>query len=247
MTNLLTSHPQLRSVVQGLLPPPTLSNTLATLANLERAVIAALPSGAHLREEYIWGRVRVPLEEYVSEAKSFLSIFTTTPAASSSSSPTGEDEIGHPSTTFAFLHALTSSLRRLEVALPATNSPPSTPGGHGSWPTMGSTHGHLLNPLASHLLPLTLNSWHIFLTKLSTAVNTEGRIISAQTLRGWFARLDELCVASPTTGPGRKEGLAKRAMEGVRERMRKEVGWLVGMREPVVREPSVMDDDEEEL
>lgn len=244
MTNLLTSHPQLRPVVQSLLPPPTLSNTLTTLSTLERAVIAALPSGAHLREEYVWGRVRVPLEEYVSEAKTFLAAFTTTPPTSTGSSHSaGEDEIGHPATTFAFLHALTSSLRRLEVALPAVNSPPSTPGAHASWPSQ-ATSGSGHNPLASHLLPLTLNSWHIFLTKLSTSVNTEGRIISAQMLRGWFTRLDELCVASPNVS-GRKEGLAKRALEGVRERMRKEVGWLVGMREALAREPSVMDDEEE--
>lgn len=268
MTSLVTTQPHLRPVIQSLLPPPTLANTLSTLAALERAVTSALPTGAHLRDEYILGRIRVPLEEYVVEAKSFLTAFTSPPPQYSVAAATatthgggngGEDDIGHPSTTFAFLHALTSSLRRLEVALPPSAAPTMTT----TTTTSSSTHNQQ-NPLASHLLPLTINAWHVFLTRLSTSVNTQGRIISAQMVRGWFDRLDELCVASPNVSVkaagegglgvgvqvGRREGMAKRALEGVRDRMRREVGWLVGVTVPTLTTGAgggMMDREEEEL
>lgn len=252
LNTLVTQNPHLKPTIAALLPPPTLSSTLASLATLERAVLAALPAGAQLREEYVWGRVRVPLEEYVAEAKSWMSGFMNPSSSSSFASTTGgaagggEEDITHPSTTFAFLHALTSSLRRLEVALP-----PVRPAPLGA-PIISSTAGS--NPIANHLLPLTLNSWHIFLTRLSTAVNLEGRVMSAGMLRGWFEKLDEICVESPGVGVGvggvhRGEGMARRGVEGVRERMRKEVGWLVGMRPGAERERSVqaMEEEEEEL
>ncbi|ORY53999.1 hypothetical protein BCR35DRAFT_310506 [Leucosporidium creatinivorum] len=230
--SLLTAQPSLKPLITSLLPPPTLRSTLTSLQTLERSVLAALPSGAQLREEYIWGRVRVPLEEYVAEAKIWLSAFinpTTPPGVGAGG---GEDDLHHPSTTFAFLHELTSSLRRLEVALPPSR--PNSP-----------------NALTSHLLPLTLNSWHIFLTRLSTSVNQEGRIISAGMLRGWFERLEELCVASPGVGAGvgvgeRAEGPARKQCEGVRERMRKEVGWLVGLRGSGRESAQGMMEEEEE-
>ena len=204
--------------MSALLPPPTLPSTLASLHILERAVLASLPSGAHLREDYVWGRVRVALEDYTAQSKSFLAAFChPSPLASPGSI---EDELGHPSTTFAFLYALTSSLRRLEVALPL--SPPSD----------------ARNPLAIHLLPLTINAWHALLTRLN------GRVLSATQVRGWFERIDELCVDSP----GGHEGGAKRACEGVRERMRRELGWLVGLRAtPVNQQTIMMDDEDEEL
>ncbi|KAK4703031.1 hypothetical protein P7C70_g3188, partial [Phenoliferia sp. Uapishka_3] len=223
LTTLLTTQPALRPAIAALLPPPTLANTLASLQTLERAVIASLPSGQVLREDYIWGRVRVSLEEYISESKSFLSAFCQ-PTSSHAVLPTqpSEDEIGHPSTTFAFLYALTSSLRRLEFALPSSSA---------------------RNPLSSHLLPLTINAWHHFLTRLSTAVNSSGRVLSAGLLKGWFVRMDELCVDSPLV-EGKVEGGAKRACEGVRERMRKELGWLVGIK-PVIAGAVMMDEEEE--
>ncbi|KAM0792792.1 hypothetical protein ACM66B_002561 [Microbotryomycetes sp. NB124-2] len=241
LSNLITTQPQLRPTIQALLPPPTLSGTLATLANLERNVTAAIPSGSTLREEYVWGRVRLPLEEYVAEAKSFLSSFISAATAPQpaqqvhASVGTAEEDICHPSTTFAFLHALTASIRRLEFALPSSVA------------LVASASS--VDPLSSHLLPLTVNCWHIFLTKLSTSVNQEGRMISAGMLRGWFSKMDELTIDSPgrsaatsITNGARPEGLAKKACEGVRDRMRKEVGWLVGIRD--VAQVSQMDDEE---
>lgn len=216
LTSLITTNPALRPTIQALLPPPSLTTTLTALTTLERAVVSSLPTGLSLRDPYIWGRVRIPLETYVTESKTFLTSFCPAVLPPHLAS----DESHHPSTTFALLHALSSSLRRLEVVLPPSPS-----------------------PIDTHLLPYLLNAWHIFLTRLSTAVNQEGKIVSAGMLRGWFARIDELCVDSPGIGiGGRREGSAKKALEGVRERMRKEVGWVVGIKEVGV---GMMEDEEE--
>ncbi|KAK4056250.1 hypothetical protein OIO90_002693 [Microbotryomycetes sp. JL221] len=225
VNNLITTQPQLRATVQALLPRPTLTDTLATVATLERNIINALPAGQFLREEYVWGRVRLPLEEYISEAKTFLSAFisaaTSTVDQSNPAVVTVEEDITHPSTTFAFLFALTCSIKRLELGLPQSTT--------------------ALNPLSNHLLPLTVNCWHIFLTKLSTSVNEQGRMISAGMLRGWFNKLEEL-TTTEQAGPG----AVKKACQGVRDRMKKEVGWLVGIKDvSCMMAESSMDDDEE--
>ena len=229
-TTLLQTQPTLRPAIAALLPAPTLASTLTALADLERNITSAIPSGAGARPEYVWGRVRVPVEEYVAEARSYLGSYTFA-INNSASTPVGEDDLSHPSTTFAFLYALTSSLRRLEVALPPAPSSPLAPGGGTA------------TALSAHLLPLTINAWHVFLTRLSAAVNVEGRVMSASTVAGRFQRLDEICVASPAVA-GRAEGQARKACEGVRDRLRREVGWLVGMRE-VVQDGRGMEREEE--
>lgn len=232
VTSLLQTQPNLRPSIVALLPAPTLASTLSALAELERAITAALPSGSGARAEYVWGRVRKPVEDYVAEARSYLSSFTAAINATGSGA-VADDNLSHPSTTFAFLYALTSSLRRLEVALPPAPSSPLA--------------GGTATALSSHLLPLAINAWHVFLTRLSTSVNTEGKIMSASTVATWFQRLDELCVASPTVA-GRGEGAARKACEGIRDRLRKEVGWLVGLREvPTLGSDVALMDEEEEL
>jgi len=217
LSALVQTQPALRPTIAALLPAPTLDSTLSALAQLERAITSAIPAGAGARPEYVWGRVRGPVEEYVAEARSYLGSFTAA-INSSSATPVGEDDLSHPSTTFAFLYALTSSLRRLEVALPPAPSSPLAPGGATA------------TALSGHLLPLSINAWHVFLTRLSAAVNVEGRIMSAATVAGWFQRLEEVSVASPAVA-GRGEGPARKAVEGVRDRLKKEVGWMVGLRE----------------
>lgn len=196
--------------------------------------MSSIPSGAGIREDYIWGRTKPSLENYVAEATTFLTIVCSPGAnAGPGGGAGGEDEIGHPSTTFAFLHALTSSLRRIEAVLPS----PLAASNDG-------TNRNRQDPLATHLLPLLFNFWHLFVTRLSAAVNQEGRIISAGVLRGWLSRIDELCVASPGVDRGgRREGGAKKACEGVRDRMRREVGWLVGIK----IDHSMRMNDEDEL
>lgn len=226
-SRLLTTNPQLASTISALLPTPSLSAILESLASLERAVVTATPTGAFSRDEYIWSRVRVPLEEFISESKRYLALFVPAQA------PTGaisEEDLAHPSTAFQFLDTLTHALLRLEATLPATTSNAAS-----AMPTTTTTTN---NPLASHLVPLTLNAWHQFLSRLSSAVNAQGKVLPTSTVRAWFDRLDDACaVPAPVAllfGAGAKahraESQVRRAMEGVRDRARREIGWLVGLR-----------------
>lgn len=194
---------------------------MASIVDLERSVLAALPTGT---DNYVWGRVRPALDLYVAECRTLLAAM----CGSSPSGGGGDDEIGHPSTTFTFLYALSSSLRRIEAQLP------TSPGQNRD------------DPLAAHLLPLLINYWHLFLTRLSTAVHHEGKMVSAGVVRTWFTRLEELVVDTPGVGTGtRTEGGAKRALEGVRERMIREMGWTIGLR-PVLSH-DMGEDNEDEL
>jgi hypothetical protein len=226
LTSLIGQHPNLKPVVTALIPPPSLDAFHAALALLEKRVIDSVPRGSGVRDEYVWNRVRGPLDDYVTEARTFLNAFVPPAAASV---PT--EDVAHPTTIFTFLAALTASYRRIEVHLPRGPSADAGP------------HYRVApnDPLASHLLPALFNAWHTFATRLAHSLNAQGRILSAETVRSWFRTLDALC--EPTLGHG--ESAARRACEGVRERLVREVGWTVGVRPVATRRDDAMDDDEE--
>lgn len=222
LKTLYTTTPTLVPLLTSLLPPPTLSNTLSTILQLERKILTALPSGLTVREDYIWGRVKVPLEDYLEEARGMIRGFCVEGGGGGG----GEDEIGHSSTTFAFLYALTSSLRRIEATLP---SPPSLVDS----PNYPLNKRRAQDILSTTLLPLLSTSWSTFLALLSAQVNQQGRIISSEVLKGWLKRLEELSVESPGVREGtRREGGARAVVLDVETRMRREVGWLVGLKDP---------------
>jgi Cut8, nuclear proteasome tether protein len=235
---LLDHQPSLRPLVLSFLPPPSLETFATTLAELEKRTVDSVPRGVNLREEYIWGRVRGQLEEYVSESRHFLGVFCPTLASAE-----GGGVAQHPSDTFSFLFTLSSSIRRIESLLPRPA-------------LVSNAHQFRLNPndpLSSHLLPLVINQWHVFATRLSVAVNKEGRILSADTVRGWFRQLQHLSESAPRSQTldasimqqrGGSDSVARRAMEGVRERFAKEIGWTVGMRATTSVSQPVAEDEE---
>ncbi|TKA53307.1 hypothetical protein B0A53_04325 [Rhodotorula sp. CCFEE 5036] len=237
-SRLLSTQPALAPLISTLLPTPSLSTVLATLASLERAVNAATPTGAFVRPEYVWSRVRVPVEEFVTESRRFIGLFVPNQAPPAGHTVTEED-LSHPSTCFEFLEALTRALLRLETLLPAV--PPST---SPSSPSPSSSNN---NPLGAHLMPLTLNAWHTFLTRLSTAVQSHGKVLPNSLVQSWFDRLDDLAAESVRdrvfggaggfsngsgsgAGAGASASAVRRAMQGVRDRAKKELGWLVGLK-----------------
>lgn len=156
-----SSDPTLPAQVQALLPAPSLESISITLNALEAAIQQAMPlPGA--RAEYIWGRVRGPLNEYATTAVGFTETLlqrrNAQSAASASSSATELDPDGlvHPTTAFAFLLDLTARVLRIERTLPlpaksgfstptsSTSSAMSTPGGGpkatSSWIRQTSSH-----------------------------------------------------------------------------------------------------------
>lgn len=227
-SRLLSTQPALAPLISTLLPTPSLSTVLATLASLERAINAATPTGAFVRPEYVWSRVRVPVEEFVTESRRFIGLFVPNQAAPLAGHTVTEEDLSHPSTCFEFLEALTRALLRLETSLPAVPPSPSSP-------TSSSN-----NPLGAHLVPLTLNAWHTFLTRLSTAVQSHGKVLPNSHVQSWFDRLDDLAAESVRdrvfggfasgSGSGASASAVRRAMQGVRDRAKKELGWLVGLK-----------------
>lgn len=234
LSSLINTTPSLRPLIIALLPPPTLEATLATVQSLESLLLTALPSGQLVREDYIWNRIKSPLEEYVNQLKSFLSIFCNPNLIVEESS-----EIGHPSTTFDFLYSLTSSLRRIESQLPSPPSLQENP----NFPTIRRNAQDLLS---TTLLPLLINHWHLFLTNLINSIQHKGKIISLTTLKIWWEKLKGICIPSPGVEEGiRREGGAKRACEGVKERFRRELGDFIGLREEEEESGREMEEEEE--
>lgn len=260
LTSLLSQQPALKPLVLSLLPPPSLDSFTTTLNSLERRILDALPSGGATRQEYVWSRIRAPLEEYISEARLALSQFCPSSSTLAAQGVTDDQQQQqtHPTSTFAFLYTLTLSVRKLEATLPRAPIPFSTltsaisstsSSSAAAHPTANINNPSTLNqrdPLVSFLPPL-YNQWHHLITKLSTSVNQGGTILSAEMLRGWFRNLDTLVsvesvaamatansAASPSAVAIADAGsVGRKASEAVRDRFVKELGWLVGIRQTV--------------
>ena len=172
-------------------------------------MLDSVPRGIGLRDEYVWTRMRGPLEEYVTEARHFLAIFCPTAAATDPSAPTPTDDTQHPTTTFSFLVTLTASVRRVEAVLP-----------RGCMARQNRT-----DPLSAHLQPALFNHWNLFATRIAAAVNTHGRMLSAEAVRTWFRQLDDLVGHDPHA-----DAVSQRALEALRERFVRDIGWIVGLR-----------------
>ncbi|KAK9897205.1 hypothetical protein P389DRAFT_188866 [Cystobasidium minutum MCA 4210] len=249
LTSLLATQPSLKSTVLSLLPAPSLESFTSTLQSAEKKVLDALPVGRNLRDEYIWSRIRAPLEEYIAEARLALSQFCPSSTSLSSLSSSSEHEASsaqtqqHPATIFSFLFTLTQSVRKLEVILPRAPLPFGTPRTSNNNSSASINNPSSLNqndPLVC-FLPALINQWHVLVTKLSNLVNQNGRVLSAEMVRNWFKQLDALVdvdtSASTTSTTNNTENdstsVGRKACEAVRERFVKELGWLVGIRTPV--------------
>ncbi|GAA5957305.1 hypothetical protein JCM3765_000418 [Sporobolomyces pararoseus] len=201
-SSLLESHPHLASTVSSLLPPPTLSSTLSQITLQTRQLQSQIPLNSS--PSYINSRMRLPLESFVQEMKTLLSIYI--PPSPPSSSNT--NELYHPTTTMSFLLHSTLSYLSISQSLSSTSS----------------------TCLESHLLPNLINSYHVFITRLSIQINQQGKILPISTVTNWFTELDTICCSKTEQGEGEMVIIAKRALEGVRDRIKKEIGWLVGIK-----------------
>ena len=216
---MVERHPSLKPVVIGLLPPPSLESFHAALGAVEKRVLDSVPRGIGLRDEYVWTRMRGPLEEYVTEARHFLAVFCPAGATDAAAAPT--DDTQHPTTTFSFLVTLTASVRRVEAVLP-----------RGCTARQSRT-----DPLSAHLQPALYNHWHLFATRIAAAINTHGRMLSAEAVRTWFRQLDDLVGQDPHA-----DAVSQRALEALRDRFVRDIGWIVGLR-PVAAPSDAMDDE----
>lgn len=219
----MSSNPQLVPQVQRLLPAPSLEAFTARLAVLESNVINAIPRGAHgvvMRDEYVWGRVKGPVEEYVSETRTWVTAFCPSGPAETSAQQ-------HPSTIFTFLSTLTASVLRLESVLPRVPLPAFSTA--TSLPSIAGVPLNPLDPLASSLVPHLLNRWHCLITRVNHEVNVDGRMYGNELIRGWLRTLDGLAVRPQPEGH-QQSGICAVAIDGVRTRVVQELGWMGGIK-----------------
>ncbi|KAH8917347.1 hypothetical protein BT69DRAFT_674393 [Atractiella rhizophila] len=112
--SLASSNPSLIPSIQSLLPRPTLESLLNSLSSVESPLVNSIPRGT-ARPEYILGRVRGPLQEWIAEVGRVCSIgesWTRTEA--------GKEE-EHPNTVFALFLTASLSFIRVHAALPIDN------------------------------------------------------------------------------------------------------------------------------
>lgn len=185
MGSILNQHPTLVPQVQALLPRPSPAAFVARLPALESSILSCIPTQS--RPEYVLSRVKVALEAFVAETRMALQSFNVASE--------------HASSAFAFLQALTSSIQRLERALPPANA------------------------ALNSLIPTLFNAWHLFLSRLSASVNQQGKILGAGFVQRMFDDVQSLCAVPPQQGSD-----SHKFIIGVAERLNKEIGWLANRR-----------------
>ncbi|KIY65135.1 hypothetical protein CYLTODRAFT_379887 [Cylindrobasidium torrendii FP15055 ss-10] len=115
-----------------------------------------------MRDDYIIGRIRPHVGDYVSVAMSYLPYFSQVPPAENASSgPRGK---ALPSETFAFLQALTSQM----VDLPQT----------------------ALTLMVPQVLPKLVQEWKAWVARVDVVVNQEAGIFGKDEVESWLRNLD---------------------------------------------------------
>lgn len=219
---LLANNPSVAPLVAAALPPPSLPTTLATITALHRKVMAAIPTGAAF-PAYVVSRTRTSIDEFVHEAKAAIATFS--PVTS------------HPSDCFELLMHLTNAVLAALALLPS----PATLQAHGIAPTS----------LSAHLVPALINAHHVLVSRVAREAAGEGKMLSAARIRSILDALDSACSDAHNHADALGD-VVVRALDGVRERARRELGWLVGLRLPppdpftsAVPMPRYADSDEE--
>lgn len=121
MSRLLStsSDPTLVDQVFSLIPIPSMATVEASLEESERSIRSITCHAGEMRPEFAWGRLRNPVSEFVATALGLLPFFID---ARDLDIPTGSTnrDAPHATTTFSFLHLLTSKALQLLRLLPST-------------------------------------------------------------------------------------------------------------------------------
>lgn len=213
LQNLVTQKPELKPSIQSLLPPPTLDSIITRLAEVESNLLELIPNKRTNREEYIWNRVRVPLNGYVSDCLNWLRLFDKSQEHQQSGLFERSQFHATVSDQFNLLARLSLSIKKVEDQLPAIA---------GRTDDLNYSAYH---PLHSNLIPTLFKSWKKFVETIHQMVFVEGIILSESLIRKWFSQLDELATAIPES-----KGDAHRSMQVIRDEARMRFGDLVGFR-----------------
>jgi len=191
-----------------------------------------------MRDTYIQNRIRFPVAEFASTARSYLVYFTSLPSETqsfaqqnASSTPSPSADLSHPSESFAYLRAVVMHIHKL---------PPIA--------------RNLIYAESSGLLIRLHREWVAWLDRIDEHVNRSGGMYGEEAVRAWERGLDEmvasedrdvkdgLSVTVDMSTLGLGEMLPPRPLRALRDAWITKVGWLIGRRSRSV--PDGMDEDE---
>lgn len=204
LQGIITCHPDLKPSISSLLPKPTLEAMSTKLVEVESQLLEVIPSKSFNRDEYVWNRVRLPLHLYVNECLSLLKLW--------SKAEDGFEQAQIHTTIsnqFSFLCLLTTSIRKVEVSLPASPDGPDT---------LNSTASQ---PLRSLLIPDLLQAWNQFIEKIYHITSVNGIVLSEAAIEKWYTQLKDLANDTSYYGEG------TRFMEPIRDLAKYRFGDIV--------------------
>ncbi|KAL4398981.1 nuclear protein quality control by the ubiquitin-proteasome system protein [Malassezia pachydermatis] len=213
--------------IYTLLPAPTVENALASLQQYESRIRSSLPMSTtgHVREQYVWGRVRSTLDELASDLARYLSLFSPSRQASRDMPPI------HPTEMFSFLHTATQCMLRIAHMLPCDGAEFKRVPSSSLVKTFRNSltiSSDARDPMAHTIIPMLLREWQAWLVCMDAAVNKEARMYGQEVVLSWCRGLAMLstCASDQTETP--TEAAVHAAMHQAAEQMHTSIGWLVG-------------------
>jgi hypothetical protein len=182
-------------MIKSLLPPPSLESILLKLDEVEKQLVESIPNKRMNREEYIWNRVRVPLNSYVNDCLSCLELAATTIENRCGSRAEGKPELsviyGAVSDQLSLLSHLSLSISKVESLLPSLSTQPSNQNDHQD------LNWNVSYPFQSILIPSLFQNWKNFIESIHKLIFIDRMIISESLIRKWFSLLDGLSSPHP--------------------------------------------------
>ncbi|KAA1079949.1 hypothetical protein PGTUg99_011504 [Puccinia graminis f. sp. tritici] len=192
---LIQQKPELKPMIKSLLPPPSLESILLKLDEVEKQLVESIPNKRMNREEYIWNRVRVPLNSYVNDCLSCLELAAQTIENRCGSRAEGKPELsviyGAVSDQLSLLSHLSLSISKIESLLPSLSTQPSNQNDHQD------LNWNVSYPFQSILIPSLFQNWKNFIESIHKLIFIDRMIISESLIRKWFSLLDGLSSPHP--------------------------------------------------
>ncbi|PLW56631.1 hypothetical protein PCANC_05151 [Puccinia coronata f. sp. avenae] len=206
---LIQQKPELKATIKSLLPPPSLESILLKLEEVEKQLVEAIPNKRMNREEYIWNRVRVPLNSYVNDCLGCLELSAKTIESRCSSStgpgsgggggkPELSDIYGAVSDQLNLLSQLSLSISKVERLLPNLSSspPPLASSNQNSYEDL---NWNVSYPFQNMLIPSLFQNWKSFIESVHKLIFVDRMIISESLIRKWLSLLDALSSSSSSS------------------------------------------------
>lgn len=249
-SRLLTTStdPTLRDQIIAQIPSPSLDSVESALDEIERGIRSASARTGEMRAEFAWGRLRNPVGDFVTTALGFMPFFVDDAQDGILSR---RQEAPHPSTSFAFLHAVSVRTLRIIELLPSAPTTLSTSlfsfDGSKTFqfgsdvapavkiyqdmlPSDALTSANP-NTIITQLIPNLLLQWIRLQEKLCKGVNEEGRMFGSEMMRGWMNSLEALGQGKSDNEQGIKmeERAFRSAVDGICSQLEQGIGWMVGL------------------